>query len=328
MLLRQEIVPFRRLCRISVLLVLASGCGRGIQTFHIPQEGTGNRNLAAIHQIANRLPAADYTIGPGDVIKVKVFGAKDLEATVRIPESGGFKFPLVGTVRAAGRTASQIQDAMAKSLRQRYINDPHVLVFIEEYNSYHVSVVGAVNTPGTVVLTKGGCTLVDALAEAGGLTDKAGSELFVTSVDGSGKTTVRTVNLCRLLEQGDLAENPALLPGDSIYAPEGGYVFVTGRVKAPGAYPIYKDMTSLQAISTAGDFLSTASYRVRLIRRTSPETVEIRKIDLADVSAGKAVDVVLRKSDVLEAEASFWKMPVYGTLDFIKGVLGVGTSIN
>lgn len=327
MLSRQELVLVPRLCRVLILLILTSGCGRTFQTFHVPLEGSGGRSLAAIHEIKNRLPAADYTIGAGDVIKIKVYGVKDLDATVRIPESGVFDFPLVGTVEAAGRTAPQIQHAMAQVLRQRYIKDPHVLIFIEKYNSYHVSVVGAVTKPGTIVMEKGGCTLVDALAQAGGLTDKAGSELFVTTTDASGRTAVIAVDLYRLLEQGDLSENPAILPGDSIYVPEGGYVFVTGRVKAPGAYPIYKDMTALQAISTAGDFLSTASYRVRLVRRTSPETVEIRIIDLADVSAGKAADVTLRKSDVLEAEPSLWKVPVYGTLDFIRSIFGVGTSI-
>ena len=130
MLSRQEPVLFPRLSRVLILLILASGCGRSVRIFHVPLEGSGDRSLATIHEIANQLPAADYSIGAGDVIKVKVYGVKDLEATVRIPESGVFDFPLVGTVGAAGRTAPQIQQAMAQALRERYINDPHVLIFI------------------------------------------------------------------------------------------------------------------------------------------------------------------------------------------------------
>jgi len=327
MLFRQRFALLRRLCRVGILLIAVTGCGRAVRTFNIPQENSGGRSLAAIHQIANRLPSTDYKLGPGDVIEIAVHGVDGLEATVRVPQTGTFDFPLIGGVRAAGRSVPQLENAMAQAMRERYINNPHILIFVREFNSYRISVVGAVTTPGTIIMKKGGCTLVDALAEAGGLTDKAGGELFVTTYDASGEARVRQVDLQRLLEDGDLNENPPLTPGSSVYVPECGYVFVTGYVEEPGAYPLRKNMTALQAISTAGDFTSTASRRVRLVRRISPTKVEVRKINLAAVSRGKAADVELRKSDVIRAEASIWKVPVYGTYDFIKGVLGVGTAI-
>ena len=316
-----------RTLALATLAIVAQGCGSTIRTFNIPQQDTTRRSLAAIHQIASRLPSAEYKLGPGDVIRIKVHGVESLEATVRIPESGALDFPLAGAVDATGRTAPEVAKAIAAKLRERFMNDPHVTVFVEEFNSYRVSVVGAVTSPGTVVLKKGGCSLIDALAEAGGLTDKAGSEVFVTKRDPAGKTFVRTVDLQRLLEEGDLAENPPLAPGDSVYVPEGGYVFVTGHVNNPGAYPLRRGMTALQAISTAGDFLNTASRRVSLVRRISPDVVEVRKLDLDAVAEGKEADIKLRNSDVLEAESSVWKVPVYGTLDFIKSVFGIGTSI-
>jgi len=327
MLSGQRSGPRLRICLIAILLIAAAGCGRTIRTFNIPQESKSGRGLAMIHQIASRLPSTDYKLGPGDVIEIKVHGVEDLEAVVRIPEGGAFDFPLIGSVPAAGLTVPELEKQMARALAERYVNNPCVLVFVREFNSYRISVVGAVTNPGTITMKKGGCTLVDALAEAGGLTDKAGSELFVTTRDEQGKARVRAVDLQRLLEDGDLRENPLLPPGSSVYVPECGYIFVTGHVEEPGAYPLRKDMTALQAISTAGDFSSTASRRVRLVRKVSPTKIEVRKINLAAVSRGKAADVTLRRSDIIRAEASMWKVPVYGTLDFIKSVLGIGTSL-
>jgi len=327
MFFRQSPAPFPLICRLAIPLLLLSGCGRTIRTFDVPHENSADRGLAAIHEIAGRLAPTDYRIGPGDVIEVKVHGVEDLEAVIRIPEAGTFDFPLIGAVQAAGNTVPGVEKAIADALRKHYMNHPHVLVFVREFNSYRVSVVGAVTNPGTIIMKKGGCTVVDALAEAGGLTEKAGNELFVTTYDASGGARVKSVDLQRLLEDGDLEENPPISPGSSVYVPECGYVFVTGHVEEPGAYPLRKNMTTLQAISTAGDFSNTASRCVRLVRRVSPNKIEVRKIDLAAVSAGKAADVKLRKSDILEAKASIWKVPIYGTFDFIKSVLGVGTSL-
>lgn len=311
---------------VAIAAILA-GCSRTATTFAVPEDKDGSRTLAAIQQLAESLPAEDYKLGAGDIIEIKVYGVKDLEATVRIPESGSFDFPLAGTVGAAGLSAPEVERAIAKALTERYINDAHVTVFVKEFNSYRVSVVGAVNRPGTVVLKKGNSTLVDALAEAGGLTEMASREIYVTSRDASGKRQVTVVDLKRLLEGGDLSQNMPLKPTDSIYVPEGGYVFVTGYVNTPGAYPLRKDMTALQAIGTAGDFLITASRDVRLIRRVSPNKIQVQKIDLADISSGKKPDVLLQRSDVVEAQPSYWKVPVYGTFNFIRSVLGVGTSL-
>jgi len=317
---------FRQNWLLLPVVVFVIGCGRTTSTFTVPGSDDG-RSLAAIQQLSDSLPNEDYKLGPGDIIEIKVYGIKDLQATVRIPESGSFDFPLVGTVKAAGVSAPEVEKAIAKVLNERYVNEANVTVFVKEFNSYRISVVGAVSKPGTVVLKKGTCTLVDALAEAGGLTDTAAREIYVTAADSSGIRQTRPIDLSPLLEGGDLSLNVPLQPGDSIYVPAGGYVFVTGYVKTPGAYPLRRDMTALQAVGTAGDFISTASRRVRVIRRVSPNQVRVEKIDLADVSAGKRPDLLLLKSDVVEAEPSYWKVPVYGTLNFIKSVFGVGTSL-
>jgi len=323
MVLRQKPIL---LCAIVFALAL-QGCGRTTMPFAVPNDNDPGRTLAAIQQISGSLPAEDYRLGPGDIVEIKVYGVKDLETTVRIPEAGTFDFPLVGTVKAAGLSAPEVEKAIAKALTERYIQDAHVMVFVKEYNSYRVTIVGAVTKPGTVVLRKGTCTVVDALAEAGGLTEKAGNDVYVNRRDASGKCAVTVVDLKLLLEQGKLDQNLPLAPGDSVYVPENGYVFVTGYVKQPGAYPLRKDMTALQAISTAGDFLSTASGHVRLIRRNPPTKPHIQEIDLAAVSGGKKPDVMLEKSDVIEAEPSLWKVPVYGTFDFIKSIFGIGATL-
>jgi len=316
------------LCRINIAALLAvlllGGCGSSPRYFAVNNSDSAQRT-AAIQQIAGRLPPHEYKLGPGDVVEIKVFGIEDLDLTLRVPESGTLDLPLAGRIGAGGKTTDEVREEIASVLAQRYMKNPHVSVFIKEFASYRVSVVGAVTKPGTVILRKGGATIVDVLAEAGGLLDNAGNEVYVTT-NSNGAPLTRTVNLALLLEKGKLDENVSVSPGDSVYVPEGGYVFVTGHVRQPGSYELRKNMTVLQAIGTAGDFTSTASHTVRLIRRTTAN-VEVQHVDVASVASGKSRDIALQPSDVLEAKGSAWKVPVYGTLDFIKGIFGVTTSV-
>jgi len=307
-----------------LLAALLGGCGSSPRYFAVNDSDSSQRT-AVIQQIAGSLPLEEYRLGPGDVVEIKVFGVKDLDVTLRVPASGTLDFPLAGPIAAGGKTTEQVRQDIASVLAERYMNNPHVSVFIKEFASYRVSVVGAVTKPGTIVLRKGGATIVDVLAEAGGLLDNAGNEVYVTT-NSNGAPLTRTVNLALLLEKGKLDENIGVSPGDSVYVPEGGYVFVTGHVSHPGSYELRKNMTILQAISTAGDFTSTASHSVRLIRRTTGD-VEVQHVDMASVASGQTRDIALQPSDILEARGSAWKVPVYGTLDFIKGIFGVTTSV-
>ena len=114
----------------------------------------------------------DYRIGPGDLLKVEVFGVPDLNRSVRVNASGQISLPLIGAVQAGGLTAEQLAADIAARLAKDYLQNPQVTIFIEEFTSQRVTVAGAVKTPGIFPL-KGRTTLMQAVAQAGGPTNVA-----------------------------------------------------------------------------------------------------------------------------------------------------------
>ncbi len=121
----------------------------------------------------------DYPIGAGDVIEVTVPGVDDLkDQIVRVGGTGKLDLPLVGTIEAAGLTEAQLRDQIKQALT-KYMYDPQVDVFVKEYHSRQVAVVGAVRAPGLVTLNATGETILDVITQAGGTTPDAADELVM-----------------------------------------------------------------------------------------------------------------------------------------------------
>lgn len=126
-----------------------------------------------------------YRIGATDVLKVVVFQVDDLNRTVQVSGNGTVTLPLIGQVRAAGRTAQEVESEVAGRLRARYLQSPQVTVTIEEYNSQKITVGGSVKKPG-VISVKGDLSLLQAIASAEGLdvvADPSNVVIFRTDKD-------------------------------------------------------------------------------------------------------------------------------------------------
>ena len=115
--------------------------------------------------------SGEYVIGRGDVLEISVWDNTTVSRTVPVRPDGRISLPLLNDMQAAGLTAMQLQEFLARSLA-RYIENPVVSVIVREVHSYQVSVVGQVKTPGRFQLTDH-ATVLDALAMAGGLTEFA-----------------------------------------------------------------------------------------------------------------------------------------------------------
>jgi polysaccharide biosynthesis/export protein len=121
----------------------------------------------------------DYPVGPGDVIEVTVPGVDDLkDQIVRVSGNGRLDLPLVGTIQAAGLTEAELRDEIKKAL-DKYMYDPQVDVFVKEYHSRQVAVIGAVRAPGLITLTGNTETILDVITQAGGTTPDAADELVM-----------------------------------------------------------------------------------------------------------------------------------------------------
>ncbi len=245
----------------------------------------------------------EYRIGPKDLLEISVFGLDDLNTTVRVSEEGKITLPLLGEVKVQGLTKTEVEKELARLLEKKYLQNPQVTVFIKEYQSKRVSVLGAVQNPGPYELL-GRQTLLQIISEAGGMTEDAGETIIIIRqlADGSSKTL--RIPAEELIVKGDAKLNIVLQPGDIINIPVDKivHVYVFGQVRNPGALAVKRSHipTLLQAIAQAGGFGERASKGGVLIKRINKEGQEIQiKVNVKDIIKGKKKDIQLQENDVV-----------------------------
>ncbi|MCK4738945.1 MAG: SLBB domain-containing protein [Deltaproteobacteria bacterium] len=244
--------------------------------------------------------AIEYAVGEGDLLEINVYEHPDLKTKVRVGADGSITFPLVGVVNIGGFTTSGVEKKLATLLEDGYIKKAHVTVFISEYTSKKVTVLGEFLKPGLIRL-RGESTLLEVISSAGGLTNLAGDYLFIqrkskkpstplTNLDKDLKSIadadddVIRVELKVLLEKGEATVNHQVNDGDSIYIPKADLVYITGEVVRPGAYKITKGLTVLKAITLSGGFTPIAwKGRTKIVRKGTDgveETIRVKMQEL------------------------------------------------
>jgi polysaccharide biosynthesis/export protein len=165
------------------------------------------------------LPAApvmgstDYRVGPLDVLDVEVFGIPDLTRAVRVSAGGEFTMPLIGRVPASGKTVNELEVDIAQRLKDGYLENPQVTVFVKEYMSQRVTVEGAVRNPGIYSLT-GRTSLLQLIAMSNGLDDLANPGGIVVYRNTEGKRYAAAFDI-RAIRAGRLVD-PEVLGNDIV----------------------------------------------------------------------------------------------------------------
>src|SRR5262249_23771213 len=165
-------------------------------------------------------------IGGGDLLQVMVFGASDYNHEVRVARDGSVSLPFVGQVQAAGLTTGQLAADLQTRLSQGgYFNDPQVNVFVKEYATQGVSVLGEVQKPGVYPLL-GSRTLFDMLSAASGTTQTAGNKVYITHRDRPQQPEIISLTYDA---KGVVQSNVPVFPGDTIIVQKAGMVYVVGN---------------------------------------------------------------------------------------------------
>jgi len=234
--------------------------------------------------------AQDATLGPGDVVRVSVYGQADLQTTTSLSADGNISFPLLGTIAIGGLTTREAEEAIGAELaRRNLVRDPQVTVFLERSRAAEtdlVTILGHVNRPGRyparATTDADPVNVASLVALAGGLTEKGGEELILTRrIDGE-QRSVR-VDLRALLEEGDLEQNHELVQGDIAYVPEMKEFFVYGEVRNPGIYRLRPGMTVIQGLSASGGLTARGSDKgISVTRRRANGSLGRVKVELND----------------------------------------------
>lgn len=156
-------------------------------------------------------------LGAGDVFEVKVYGEDQLSGTHRISPEGEIDFPLVGRLGVVDLTPGQVAEEIRVRLQAGYLKEPFVSVFVREYNSKKIFVLGQVQKPGTFPYAAG-MNIVEAITLAGGFHASANPNYVVVTRKQAGKETRIPVPVEKISE--GLAQNLALQPGDIVYVPD------------------------------------------------------------------------------------------------------------
>jgi len=235
-----------------------------------------------------------YIVGEGDILVIKVYDNEELDTTVRVGADGIINMPLLGQVKVGGMGVSSIASNIESLLADGFLLSPQVNVFVEEYRSKKVTILGQVNQPGLYEL-QGSISLLELISRASGLTEDAGGLITIKrqTLNAEDEKKVISVNIERLVEQGETSLNIAIQDGDSIYIDKAGVFYVTGEVQRPGSYRHEDNPTVLKAFTLAGGMTDHAAPgRTRIIRIIDGKEVILKNVAMDEPVLPEDVIVV------------------------------------
>src|SRR5262245_30596685 len=298
----------------------------------------------------------DYPIGPGDVIEINVPGMEEIKnMSERINGDGTLSLPFVGIIQVNGMTDKSLREEIRRRLEEKYMKNPQINLFVKEFRSRQVAVIGAVQKPGLYNLASPYDTLLTMISQAGGMKVEAAERvLFVPAepVDSD-----KAAEIAKVLPSQVVRQDPAPLilknvdainisldsisrgsnerflqmparPGDIIMVPGGGEVLVQGWVEKPGSFKISPGLTILGAVAAAGGPSFPADRgAVQLIRTEKSGQKTSFTADLDAIKGGGQPDLPVREGDVVDVTSSAPKLMAYGVYRFFTSIMSVGASI-
>jgi len=256
-------------------------------------------------------------VGPDDTVSIVALDADEISKSWRVASSGELNLPMLGKIQAAGLTVDQLEQEVAKRMK-RYYRDPQVTVFVSEFRSQPVSVVGAVDKPGTYQL-QGAKTLFQALLLSGGPKPDAGSIVTLkrssergtipypgAKTEEDGEYQVLELDLKEVMQGQSEAASVPVQPYDVISVSDiklPRLVHIAGEVNKPGAVELLsQDTVSLmQVLAVAGGLTRTASPGKTMIMHLNAQGVQtsLAFVDLKKVMKGQAKDLDLSAGDII-----------------------------
>jgi polysaccharide export outer membrane protein len=258
-----------------------------------------------------------YRIGPGDVLDVHIYNRPQLSRDgVRVEGNGMIRMPLIeGDIKAACLTEGELAKEISTRYA-RYYKNLQVDVFIKEYQSQQVAVIGAVNDQSRFKLQRR-IRLLELLTFAKGPSTKAWQTINVVhssasspckKVEESDAAVFSSYKLSDVL-QGDPKSNPYLEAGDIVTVPEADQVYVVGNVFMPITIPLREPVTLTRAIAMAGGLKQdTQKDKIRVLRQEpgTPVRKEIT-VDLSAIEKKRSEDLALLPNDIIDVPTSAGK---------------------
>ncbi|MFP5213369.1 MAG: polysaccharide biosynthesis/export family protein [Acidobacteriota bacterium] len=323
-------------CAVSALALAGFGCAgpsQGKPTAKLEdilasdaqsQQQIKSINDSLLASVSSTPQAQDCVIGEGDRIQVTVFEAPELKTETRVGARGFATLPLIGQVGLKGLTVREAEQKIEDTYRQKFLQDPHVGVFVLEQVSGRITLLGALRKSGTFPYLSRQ-RLLDVLALSEGLSDKAGRTVQVRRAgEDNAPPSTYIIDLDELIKNGKAELNLEIKGGDVIYVPEAGVIYVDGAVRKPGNISITQRMSVQEAIVAAGGLSKIANEgNIKLVRTDVNGKREIVQVSMADIEKGGAQSLLVKDRDVIFVEANAVEKFIYGLNVNVLGLVGV-----
>jgi len=269
-----------------------------------------------------------YRIGPGDLLNIQIYNRPNLSRdNVRVESNGMFRMPLIDSeIQAACKTEGELAKEIS-SLYARYYKNLQVDVFVKEFHSKQVAIIGAVNEQSRFELQRR-VRLLELLTYAKGPSPKAGQTINIVhstapSLCGTkSDDEIAAFSSYKLSDTmvGDPKANPYLEAGDIVTVPDADQVYVVGNVFSPLTIPLKEPVTVSRAIAMAGGAKQdTQKDKVRIVRQQPGSMTKNELIvDLSAIEKKRADDVVLMPNDIVD-------VPLSNGRSLLRGLLTGGT---
>jgi polysaccharide export outer membrane protein len=245
----------------------------------------------------NGAGAAEVLLGPGDVLRLSVFGNPDLALETRVNEAGSITFPLIGEVSVAGLSPALAEKKIGGLLESGgFVRKPQVNILVTTLQSQQISVLGQVNRPGRYPL-EGKRSVIDLLAMAGGIAADGGDTLSLIRKR-NGATTKEVIDIISMVRGGELSQDYELAGGDVVYVERAPRFYIYGEVQRPGNFRLERALTVVQALSVGGGLTPRGTERGMVIKRRDANG-KLQSIDAKH-------DDLLQPDDVLYVKESWF----------------------
>lgn len=290
-----------------------------------------------------RVGPRDYHVGPGDILSVSILALEvpDRTSTFErtVGSDGCIAIPYVESLRAAGLTVRELEQAIKVAYEGKYLRNPQVTVNVTAYQSVAVVITGAVSKPGVYYLEEDSSTVLEMLGRAGGLSDESAGEVLLVRAEREQTSAAEvkgiqlkdglsgseaadaaespadrelrmiSIDLKQLVDTADMRLNLEVGSGDVLSVPSSRrqYIYVLGYVARPGAHEIRggQDVDALRAVAMAGGLSPQGRADKCSLLREEKGRQKVIEIDLIKMSRGVRPLLYLSPGDTLIVGTSF-----------------------
>ena len=236
----------------------------------------------------------DYTLGPGDVLRVQLWGKENQQLELPVSRDGTVSFPQSGPQTVAGLTFDQARQQIKKRVSEQYIG-VQASVSLGELRSMRVFVLGEARNAGSYTVSSLS-TITNALYVSGGIKRTGSLRKVEHKRDGK---LVGELDLYDLLLAGDTSDDSRLQPGDVIFIPPvGDRVGIDGEVYRPALYELKNDTNLQKLVNLAGGLTPQAYPQLVRIERNNDDFLRI--IAEANLTTPKGRQAKVKPGDRIE----------------------------